>query len=271
MGPNKTHVNTQDKILTSPEGSVVEVLNPNGAAPIVLACEHASSFIPKSLAGLGLTDAAAVSHAAWDPGALALSQKISQLLDARLVAARVSRLVYDCNRPPGSPDAMPEKSELIDVPGNVGLSSEVREARAAEFYHPFHELVANTIITTGAIAFVTIHSFTPVFFGVDRAVELGLLHGEDERLAVRMLELSKCVTRLDTRLNEPYGPNDGVTHTLEKHAATAALLNVMIEVRNDLLENQEDIARIAQELALMIQQGIGQCAPEHDNFRKAQV
>jgi predicted N-formylglutamate amidohydrolase len=39
--------------------------------------------------------------------------------------------------------------------------------------------------------------------------------------------------------NEPYGPEDGVTHTLRLHALPNGLLNVMIEVRNDLIQDEE--------------------------------
>ncbi|MCL6709209.1 hypothetical protein M8R20_19670, partial [Pseudomonas sp. R2.Fl] len=38
--------------------------------------------------------------------------------------------------------------------------------------------------------------------------------------------------------NEPYGPADGVTHTLILHGLANRLLNVMIEVRNDLIKDE---------------------------------
>jgi predicted N-formylglutamate amidohydrolase len=37
------------------------------------------------------------------------------------------------------------------------------------------------------------------------------------------------------RLNEPYGPKDGVMHLLNLHAAPRGLKHVMIEIRNDLI------------------------------------
>ena len=106
--------------------AAVEVLNPNGAGPAVLLCEHASAHIPAAYRGLGLSPAERKSHAVWDPGACALARRLSALLDVPLIAGAVSRLVFDCNRPPEAPSAMVERSELIDVPGNRNLTAAQR-------------------------------------------------------------------------------------------------------------------------------------------------
>ena len=47
--------------------------------------------------------------------------ELSAVLDALLVAGQVSRLVYDCNRAPTAPDAIPARSEIYDIPGNRDL------------------------------------------------------------------------------------------------------------------------------------------------------
>ena len=91
------------------------VKNTNGSSSIVIVCEHASSDIPASFNSLGVSQEARKSHAAWDPGALAVAIRLSEQLDAALIAGAVSRLVYDCNRPPDAPDAMPSKSEIFDI------------------------------------------------------------------------------------------------------------------------------------------------------------
>ena len=123
----------------------VDVTGPIGQSPIVLVCEHASAFIPEEFGGLGLTRDAASSHAAWDIGALDVAKFLSSGLGAPLVAGRVSRLVYDCNRPLESAGAIPAKSEIYDVPGNVGLSDEERQRRYDLIHQPFHAAVANIL------------------------------------------------------------------------------------------------------------------------------
>lgn len=238
-------------ILGPGEGPAAEVINPAGAAPICLVCEHASSFVPAALDHLGVAPGHRRSHAAWDIGALDLACALSQRLNAPLVVSRVSRLVYDCNRPPEAPGAIPERSEIVEVPGNAGLSAGARAARVAEVYAPFRDLLSATLDRFGAApALVTIHSFTPVWFGQPRAVELGLLHDSDDRLARAML--ARAPDGLDARLNAPYSATDGVTHTLRAHAIPRGLQNVMIEVRNDLIADAAGCARMADLLAALL-------------------
>lgn len=234
--------------------SPVEIINPGGKGRVVILCEHASNRIPAEFGGLGLAAEDRDSHAAWDPGARALSLALSAALDAPVVASTVSRLVYDCNRPPEAPSAMPEKSELVEVPGNADLSQDARDARTAAVYEPFCAAVAEVLDARGPdTVVVTIHSFTPVYFGKQRAVELGLLHDDDSRLADAMLARADQIAPRIVERNEPYGPQDGVTHSLRLHALSRGLANVMIEVRNDLMRTDEDIAGRAQEILTLLQ------------------
>jgi len=104
-----------------------QIMNPNGSSSIVLVCEHATHFIPDVYNNLGLSSNNLKSHVAWDPGAAAVAQELSRVMDAVLVQGVVSRLLYDCNRPPSSPDAIPKRSEIIDIPGNHNVTSFVKE------------------------------------------------------------------------------------------------------------------------------------------------
>ncbi len=233
------------RLLASNETPAACALNPQGRRPAVLVCEHASRRIPAALNGLGLSAEAAVSHAAWDIGALDLSRALAEALDCPLVHSTISRLVYDCNRPPDSAGAMPQTSEVFDIPGNRGLSAPQRAARVHEVYEPFRTLLSETLDTRPEPqVLVTIHSFTPVYNGAPRAVELGLLHDADDRAAHTMLRHATG-SGLRVALNEPYSATDGVTHTLREHGIARGIPNVMIEVRNDLIDTPKGLDRIA--------------------------
>lgn len=229
------------------------LINGAGQAPLLIVCEHASNHIPALYGGLGLNAEAAASHAAWDPGAGAVAEAMSRDLDAPLVAGTVSRLVYDCNRPPDAPDAMPARSERFDIPGNRDLSAADKAARVAAVYRPFETLLAQTIAAAKVPpVLVTVHSFTPTFRGEARRVELGIVHDTDRRFADAMLDCATRHTRLDTRRNDPYGPEDGVTHTLKRHGIANGLQNVMIEIRNDLIADEQSQQAMAVMLSGMI-------------------
>ncbi len=252
-------------LLTAEEGSPVEVVNPAGRADVLLVCEHAANRIPQTLANLGLDAEALDSHIAWDPGAEPVARMMSATLDAPLILQRFSRLVYDCNRPPEAPSAMPARSETFDIPGNAGLTAAERRARVEEIYAPFCNTITDwldrSIASGRQPGMVTIHSFTPVFHGHRRLVELGLLHDSDSRLADTMLDLCRNDDDLDVRRNQPYSAKDGVTHTLKLHAIPRGLLNVMIEIRNDLVRDQASQQGIADRLSTLVDQALGQAGP----------
>ena len=235
------------------DSAAVFRFNENGAAPLLLICEHASNFIPADFDRLQLDDTALNSHAAIDIGALELAQEISSLLDAPLLATTVSRLVYDCNRALTAADAIPEKSEVFDIPGNHGLSNEDRRARFQAYYLPFETALKQRLAAySQPPILLTIHSFTPVFHGKPRSVELGIISDGDSRFMDKMVQLGKQTTDLNTEANQPYGPGDGATHTLNLHGDQNGLLNAMIEVKNDLLDTREARQSMALTLARLI-------------------
>ncbi len=234
----------------------VMVLRVDAASDLVLVCEHASPAVPARLGSLGLSEEDRLSHAAWDPGALAVARALSDRLDAVLVASGVSRLVYDCNRPPEAPDAMPAQSERIAVPGNAGLAAADRADRVRLYYEPFRQALARQVAARAAPVIVTLHSFTPVFHGRRRSVQIGILHDSDARLADAMLDLSREHTALDVARNAPYGPADGVTHTLREHALRGGHLNAMIEIRNDLIAEDAAQRDMAAMLAGWLEQAV---------------
>lgn len=248
------------EVLGKGEGECVAVERPDGTSPVLIICEHASRVLPASFGTLGLSEEALNSHIAWDPGALAVARGMSEALDATLVHQRFSRLIYDCNRPPESAGAMPEKSEVYDIPGNAGLSAEEKTARTEALYIPFHDAIRALIRDRKArgqeTVIVTVHSFTPVFHGKTRAVEVGVLHDADSRLADAMLAAAGETTHYRVERNEPYGPLDGVTHTLILHGLSNGLRNVMIEVRNDLIADPAGQGVMASYLTRLLQQSL---------------
>ena len=238
------------------------LVNAAGRSPVVLVCEHASNLIPAGYGTLGLTEKALSSHIAWDPGALAVARQMADLLDARLVHGTVSRLVYDCNRSPDAPDCIPAKSEVYDIPGNKTLSAAERTRRVEAVYRPFHDMLAETLATTPGAVLVTIHSFTPVYCGRARATAVGILHDDYVDLADAMLTLCRHHLPAPVERNEPYGPADGVTHTLREHGLKNGLMNVMIEIRNDLIETAQQQSEMARSLSDLLRAALARLGVE---------
>lgn len=234
-----------------PFGPVIE--NSTGASPVLVVCEHASNAMPAPWDNLGLSADQARAHIAWDPGALGLARGLARRLDATLIHAPVSRLIYDCNRGPDMAGAMPARSEIHDIPGNAAISPAERLARTTAVYLPWanglHNLIAARIALGRRPVILTLHSFTPVYHGKPRAVEFGIIHDADPGLALAILAAARAQTPLVSRLNEPYSAADDVTHTLSLHATPYGLANAMLEIRNDLIASPEAQEAMADQLA----------------------
>ena len=235
------------------EKGMVRVTNRAGKSPFLLVCDHASYYLPPHLGTLGLQGADMLRHIAWDPGALPVALKMSAMLDAALVEAGVSRLAIDCNRPLDAPDLIPEISETTLIPGNAGLAGKDRAERIALSWQPFHDtveaLVEERLAAGRETRLVTVHSFTPVYKGVARPWEIGIIHDGDERLSAPLIAALEALERFTVGENEPYSPADRVYFTLERHARSRGLPCAMIEIRNDEIADAAGQAKWAELLA----------------------
>ena len=111
-------------------------------------------------------------------------------------------------------------------------------------------------------ALVTVHSFTPVWFGARRETELGVIHDADPALALAFTAAAARRTGLKVELNRPYSAADGVTHSLKLHATPYGLPHVMLEIRNDLIADASAQAAMADSLAPVLTEALAALAPE---------
>lgn len=202
--------------------------------------------MPAEFGGLGLGAADLLRHIAWDPGALGVASRMSANLDAPLVRSTASRLLIDCNRPLDAPDLIAASSEMTLIPGNQNLSADERNARISRFYDPFHDLIEDVLrprlFRGQQPGLIAVHSFNPVYRGIDRPWEVGIIHDDDSAWALGMVENIRSATNLTVGVNEPYAPKDRVYFTLERHARSRALPAVMIEVRNNEITTEKQQA-----------------------------
>jgi predicted N-formylglutamate amidohydrolase len=233
------------------ESDAVAVENAGGGGRFVILCDHASNRFPPEFGSLGLSAVDRAAHIAWDPGALGVARVLARQLDAPLVRATISRLVIDCNRPLDAPDLAAETSETTAIPGNAHLSETERHRRIAMVHEPYHrvidQLVGARLAADRETALLAIHSFTPVYRGVARPWQVGVIFDRDRTLADPLIAALEA-ENLKVGVNEPYSPADRVYYTLTRHAESRGLSSAMIEIRNDLIRSAGEQAAWAKRI-----------------------
>jgi predicted N-formylglutamate amidohydrolase len=229
-------------LLVADDPAPVTAYNAGGRSPFLLVADHAGNAMPRALGRLGVPEAECERHIAWDIGIAGLGRFLADALDAALIQQSYSRLVIDCNRPPGSAASIPEISELTPIPGNVALSEANKAARAREIFRPYHERIEAELERrrqAGRPAvLIALHSFTPVFKGVARPWHAALLYNRDPRFAHRLLALLNEEPGLIVGDNEPYSVSDATDYTIPVHGERRGLQHALVEIRQDLIAEE---------------------------------
>lgn len=240
------------KLLTAVDPAPFNLLNEDSSQPYLLVCEHAGQQVPQNLDNLGLPEEAFSEHYAVDIGARAMTEQLADKLGAPAIVANYSRAVIDLNRRKTHPSAFPSAGEGTPIPRNLNLSEDDKEARIADIYDPFHNYINDWIegaIGRGVVpAIISIHSYTPVFFGQKRPWEIGVLWVQDPRIPVPIMEYFKDQGYV-VGDNEPYDARILRGGTMEMHADNRKIPNCLIEYRNDLLTDAESFADLLEKTA----------------------
>ena len=122
-----------------------EVYNERSKNRVILLCDHASKKIPKKFKNLGLSKKEINRHIGWDIGVALVAKKIAKQLNSTLIMSGYSRLIIDCNRPFGVPEAFIKKSENTIIPGNLNISKKDKIKRAKLYCLPYREKI-NSIL-----------------------------------------------------------------------------------------------------------------------------
>ncbi len=208
---------------------------------ILLSCEHGGNRIPLPYQHLFVeAQALLATHRGYDAGALALATILAERLAAPLVQSVISRLVVDLNRSSQSRNLFSQFTGQLDRPEKQKLLK--------KYYHPYRDQVQELVevqLKQGIqVLHLSIHSFTPVWHGEVRPVEIGLLYDparKPEQHFCRRLkqQLSEILPELRIRSNTPYrGTADGLVRSLRQICNENDYLGIELEINQVLL--QED-------------------------------
>ena len=237
--------------MTSADPAPCIVCNEGSENTLFFICDHAGRRIPERLFGLGLPPEAMERHVAWDVGAGALTLLLAGRLGATAVLQAYSRLVIDCNRPPGHAESIVAKADGAAVPGNEALTAADAARRRAEVFDPYHRAIAEALDARAgrATIVVSVHSFTPVLGEGARPWHAGVLHDGRSPFSTRVLRDLQGRAGLVVGDNQPYALEPETDYSVPVHAQGRRLDYLELEVRQDLIADAEGQAAWADLLS----------------------
>lgn len=228
------------------------------ANDLVILCDHATNTVPTVVPGcdLGLPVEDMERHIAFDIGAAGVSQALGRILNASVLMTNFSRLVIDPNRGEDDPTLVMRLYDGSIIPANRHITNAQKEERLNTCYRPYHHKVALELAARANPIVISIHSFSPQLRGRElRPWQLGVLYADDVRMARPLIASIQKDHSICLGDNQPYSgnlPGD----CLDRHAVQMGYHHVLIEVRNDLIETEDDQERWAQKLAVFLQDAI---------------
>ncbi|MBR0959504.1 N-formylglutamate amidohydrolase [Bradyrhizobium japonicum] len=245
-----------DQLLGEGDIPPVHEVNAAGKSSFLLTADHYGRVLPRALGDLGVAESELVRHIAWDIGIAGVAERLAKMLDAHLIAQRYSRLVIDCNRPPGVASSIPVISEATAIPGNENLAAAAEEMRRREIFDPYHGRIGAAIdarVQAGKpTVLVALHSFTPFYCGDPRPWHIGTLYHRDTVLPRLMLQHLRGESDLVVGDNQPYAVSDITDYTIPVHGEARGLINTGIEIRQDLIADESGQRQWAERLARIL-------------------
>ena len=205
----------------------------DGLASVVLTCEHASERLPSPWQWPDADRRLLGTHWAVDLGARDLTLEFAALIGATAVCARFSRLLIDPNRNLESSNLFRPDAEGIPVALNALVSPSERARRIERCWQPYHRAVDTWVGGRQKAAVVSFHTFTPLYEGSPREVELGVLYDDNPEAAEGLTE-HLAAHGWDARLNEPWSGKDGLMFSPLSHARDHGRPSLELEIRQDL-------------------------------------
>ncbi|MEM6308630.1 MAG: N-formylglutamate amidohydrolase [Pseudomonadota bacterium] len=215
-----------------------------------ISCDHAANNVPDFVRGgdLGLPPEDMNRHIAFDIGAAGVARALGDALNSPVICSNFSRLVIDPNRGEDDPTLLMKLYDGTLIPANRHASAQDLQERLDRCYRPYHKAL-ETLAARKNAALISLHSFTPQLKGrPKRPWQIGILSAHDRRLADPLIERLRAEPDLSVGDNAPYNgdlPGDAV----DQHALQQGRPNVLIELRNDLIETPSQQITWAQRLA----------------------
>ncbi|MBX2912121.1 MAG: N-formylglutamate amidohydrolase [Cyclobacteriaceae bacterium] len=208
---------------------------------LIITCEHAGNTVPAKYKALfPHSEGVLQSHEGWDPGAWEIATYLGSQFHCRPIGCHTTRLLIEANRSLDSPQLFSRYSRPL---GHID-----KQVLIDEVYTPYRQEVVREIEQLSQpVLHLSVHSFTPVYHGLEREVEVGLLFDPGRAMESRFCHayheaLALALPNLKIRFNEPYlGTDDGLTSHLRSRYGDGQYAGIELEVSQKFVPDLQGI------------------------------
>jgi predicted N-formylglutamate amidohydrolase len=225
----------------------------HGPGPFLFTCEHARNALPPGITASSQDQAWLADHWGWDIGARDVALALVDALGGQAVLTAYSRLWCDANRDPADPSFIVCTIDGLPVTFNQALSAAQVRERIEQVFAPYHAAVDETLraaLAHGPVHLLAVHSFTPLYAGVLRPMEVGVLFDDFDADAGRLAG-ALGAQGFAVALNEPYSgkPPQGLIYAARRHGRSHGVKYLELEIRQDLIDSAVRARAVAQRIA----------------------
>ena len=160
-------------------------------------------------------------------------------------------MLVDPNRPVESETLFRRDAEGEPVELNAAIDGPERERRLSRYYQPFHDAVDRQLRENASPIVLAVHTFTPLYHGERRHLELGVLFDREETLGAAWVSfLVDC--GYDCQANEPWSGKAGLIYVAQSHADRQGRRAMELEVRQDLAVDPAFRSKLVPQLVKML-------------------
>jgi len=220
-------------------------LNPNNQ--VVITCEHAFNTLPDEYSWTD-HDQRHFKNEHWgvDIGAFEMANALAADLKCVFVHTIYSRLLIDCNRSIISDTLFRKSGDGEEVDLNKDLTYQEEQKRIKTYYLPYYEALREISSKVNPTHILSIHSFTPMYEGQKRSIEIGVLYGHESTEFALGINDGINNKGYRSEANKPYDGTVavGALRSLIFAKSSEKRSGITFEFRNDILSNREKFSKL---------------------------
>jgi len=219
--------------------------NPNNK--IVVTCEHAKNELPDEYSWTENDRKHFVNeHWGYDIGAYNMGEALAKEMKCVFVHSLYSRLLLDPNRSIVADSLFRKNGDGQEIDLNKDITYEEEQKRIKKYFISYYEALREISVKIDPTFVVSIHSFTPLYQGETRSMEMGVLYGHDSTDFALKVNEGMLGKGYKSEANKPYDgiTTMGVIKSLIFARFPTKREGLTFEFRNDILSNESQCLKL---------------------------